>query len=133
MCVHSFMNDCSYFLCFVERRSACRLSLTSRFTCPSGTPKKVLGSCPGAFFCFIFCLSHLLYSPIFSLSFQRVTQTRGHIAGSSPPFPREWLTLSKPHTSHIPVTYQVVCPQNRSAVLNGLILIVRVSFKKTRP
>ena len=50
-----------------------------------GTVRKTVFVC--LFFCF-FCSSHSLSSLIFfSLSFQLVTQIRGHIAGSSTPFP----------------------------------------------
>ena len=63
---------------------------------------------PFPLFFFFFCSSHSLSSHIFfSLSFQLVTQIRGHIAGSSPPFPLRytstywWLERSFTYNQHV--------------------------------
>ena len=70
----------------------------------------------------IFFSSHSLSSHIFfSLSFQLVTQIRGHIAGSSPPFPLRYIYM---YTLHI------YCTQ-RNLVLSQLMRYLKSTFRTT--
>ena len=72
------------------------------------------------FFFFFFFLSHLLFSPFYSLSLLVVTQIRGHIAGSSPPLPTTVRALHFYREKILALSSLVDSRRNRTGVVKYL-------------